>query len=58
VPVTAGSVRLPIQAVGWPSPRPGGNLGSRGMAGMAVTIDAASQLATIAYSAAPPRCPR
>jgi hypothetical protein len=57
VPVTSGSVRLPIQAVGWPSPRAGGNLGSRGMAGMAVTIDAAAQLATIAYSAAPPRCP-
>lgn len=58
VPVTAGAVRLPVQAVGWPSPRPGGNLGSRAMAGMAVTIDAASQLATVAYSAAPPRCPR
>ena len=58
VPVTAGSVRLPVQAVGWPSPRAGGNLSSRGMAGMAVTIDAASQLAEIAYSAAPPRCPR
>jgi predicted aspartyl protease len=58
VPVSAGSVRLPIQTVGWPSPRAGGNLGSRGMAGMAVTIDAASQLAHVAYSAAPPRCPR
>jgi hypothetical protein len=58
VPVTAGSVRLPVQAVGWPSPRAGGNLGSRGMAGMAVTIDAAAQLAHVAYSAAPPRCPR
>jgi hypothetical protein len=58
VPVTAGTVRLPIQAVGWPSPRSGGNLGSRAMAGMAVTIDTASQLAHVAYSAAPPRCPR
>ena len=58
VSVTAGTTPLSVQAVGWPSPRAGGNLGSRGMAGMAVTIDAASQLATIAYSAAPPRCPR
>jgi hypothetical protein len=58
VPVTAGSVRLPVQAVGWPSPRAGGNLGSRAMVGMAVTIDAASQLATVERSALPPRCPR
>jgi predicted aspartyl protease len=58
VPVSAGTVRLPVQAVGWPSPRAGGSLGSRAMAGIVVTIDPASQLANVAYSAAPPRCPR
>jgi len=58
VSVTAGTTPLAVQAVGWPSPRPGGTLGSRGMAGIAMTIDAAAQLAHVAYSAAPPRCPR
>ena len=33
VSVTVGGAPLPVQAIGWPSPRPGGNLGSRGMAG-------------------------
>lgn len=56
--VTAGTTPLPVQAVGWPSPRAGGNLGSRGMAGMSVTFDASSQLARIERSGAPPRCPR
>ena len=56
VPVTVGSARLPIAAVGWPSPQPGGSLGSRALAGMAVTIDADSQLALVETSGAPPRC--
>ncbi len=56
VSVLAGTVPLPIRAVGWPSPRPGGNLGSRGLVGMSVTIDARSELASIHTSAAPPRC--
>ena len=55
--VTAGTTPLSVQAVGWPSPRPGGNLGSRGMAGLSVTFDASSQLARIERSGALPRCP-
>ncbi len=56
VSVTVDGKPLPIRAVGWPSPRTGGNLGSRGMAGMSVTIDATSDLARIERSALPPRC--
>jgi predicted aspartyl protease len=56
--VTAGTTPLSVQAVGWPSPRTGGTLGSRGMAGLSVTIDPSAQLAQIVRSAAPPRCPR
>ncbi len=57
VSVTVGTARLPIRAVGWPTPRAGGNLGSRGMAGMTVTIDAATQLAWVERSGRPPSCP-
>jgi predicted aspartyl protease len=57
VSVTAGGVPLPIRAIGWPSPRPGGNLGSRGMTGLSVTFDASSQLARIEPSRRPPTCP-
>jgi len=56
VSVTAGTVALPVRAIGWPTPRAGGNLGSRGLAGMTVTIDAKSELATIEPSRASPRC--
>jgi len=57
VPVIIGSARLPVAAVGWPSPRAGGGLlGSRGVAGMAVTLDTDSQLARVETSGAPPRC--
>lgn len=55
--VTIGGAPLPIQAVAWPSPRAGGNLGSRGMAGMSVTIDAPSELAQVERSGRTPRCP-
>ena len=48
---------LPIHAVGWPSPRPGGNLGSRGMAGLTVTIDGILKKAWVERSGLPPRCP-
>ena len=58
ISVTAGTTTLPVQAIGWPSPRPGGNLGSRGMAGLSVTLDASSQLARIERSGRPPSCPR
>ena len=55
--VTIDGAPLPVQAIGWPTPRPGGNLGSRGMAGMSVTIDAPSQLAQVEPSGRAPRCP-
>jgi hypothetical protein len=57
VPVTIDGARLSVAAIGWPSPRAGGNLGSRGMAGLTVSIDARSQLATVKPSAGSPRCP-
>ena len=57
VSVTIDRTPLPIRSVSWPSPRPGGNLGSRGMAGMSVTIDASAQLARVEPSGLPPRCP-
>ena len=57
VSVTAGTSPLPIQTVGWPTPRAGGNLGSRGMAGLSVTFDASSQLARIERSGRSPTCP-
>ena len=55
--VTSGGVPLPVTAVGWPTPRAGGNLGSRGMAGMSVTIDHAAQLARIERTGRSPTCP-
>lgn len=57
VSVTIDGKPLPVRAIGWPSPRPGGNLGSRGMAGMSVMIDASAQLARVEPSGLPPRCP-
>jgi len=57
VAVTAGTTPLSVSAIGWPSPRPGGNLGSRAMAGLSVTFDAASDLAVVERSGRPPRCP-
>ena len=57
VSVTAGTTPLSVSAIGWPSPRPGGNLGSRGMAGLSITVDAASDLALVERSGRPPRCP-
>jgi predicted aspartyl protease len=58
ITATVGGTPLSINAVGWPSPRPGGNLGSRAMAGLSVTIDAKSDLALVERSLNPPRCPR
>ena len=57
VSVTVDRTPLPVRAVSWPSPRSGGNLGSRAMAGMSVTIDRSAQLARIERSGLPPRCP-
>src|SRR6478735_7486941 len=58
ISATVGGTPLTLNAVGWPSPRPGGNLGSRAMAGLSVTIDAKSDLALVERSLNPPRCPR
>lgn len=57
VSVTIDGKPLPVRAVGWPSPRAGGNLGSRAMVGMSVTIDSRAQLARVEPSGLPPRCP-
>lgn len=57
VPVTAGSMTMPIKAVGWPGAMPGGNLGSKGLAGMTLTIDTAARLLDIRASGAAPVCP-
>ena len=58
ITATVGGTPLTLNAVGWPSPRPGGNLGWRAMAGLSVTIDAKSDLAVVERSANPPRCAR
>ena len=58
VSATVGGTPLSLNAIGWPSPRPGGNLGSKAMAGLSVTIDTKSDLARVERSAAPPRCAR
>lgn len=56
ISVTVGGTPLTLNAIGWPSPRPGGNLGSRAMAGLSVTLDAKSELAVVERSGVPPRC--
>ncbi len=58
ISATVGGTPLSVNAVGWPSPRPGGNLGSRAMSGLSVTIDAKSDLAVVERSGIPPRCAR
>ena len=57
VSVTAGTVALPVRAIGWPAPRAGGSLGSRGLVGMTVTLDSRSELAKVEPSRGSPRCP-
>lgn len=58
ISVTVGGTPLSLNAIGWPSPRPGGNLGSRAMAGLSATFDAKSELARVERSGNPPRCGR
>lgn len=58
ISATVGGIPLSINAIGWPSPRPGGNLGSKALAGLSVTIDTKSDLAIVERSTAPPRCER
>lgn len=56
ISATVGGTPLSLNAIGWPSVRPGGNLGSKAMAGLSVTIDAKSDLALVERSTSPPRC--
>lgn len=58
ISATVGGTPLSLNAIGWPSPRPGGNLGSRAMAGLSVTFDTKSKLARVERSTNPPRCER
>jgi len=58
ISVTVGGTPLSLNAIGWPSPRPGGNLGSKAMAGLSVTFDHKSKLAVVERSTNPPRCER
>jgi predicted aspartyl protease len=58
ISATVGGIPLSINAVSWPSPRPGGNLGSKAMAGLSVTIDTKSDLVRLERSTTPPRCVR
>src|SRR5690606_5082370 len=57
VAVTVSGVPLTVRAVNWPSPRPGGLLGSRAMTGLSVTFDAAAHLGKVERSGLPPRSP-
>jgi len=58
ISATVGGTPLSLNAIGWPSPRPGGNLGSRAMAGLSITVDTKSDLVLVERSASPPRCGR
>lgn len=58
ITVTVGGTPLSLNAIGWPSPRPGGNLGSRAMAGLSAMFDHKSDLARVERSTNPPRCER
>lgn len=57
VPVTVGGTALPIRAIGWPAARGEGNLGSRGLAGMQLSVDRADGLVAIKPSGGMPACP-
>jgi predicted aspartyl protease len=56
LPVTVGGVALPIVKLAWPSARGEGNLGSRGLAGMQLTVDHAGGRVAIRPSADAPSC--
>jgi hypothetical protein len=55
--VTLGGVRLPVTSVAWPAALPPGNLGSKGLAGMALTIDVAAGRVGVTPSGKPLACP-
>ena len=56
VPVTVGGTALPVDAIGWPAARGEGNLGSRGLAGMQLSVDRADGLVAIKPSGEAPSC--
>jgi hypothetical protein len=56
VPVTVGGTALPVHAIGWPAARGEGNLGSRGLAGMQLSIDRDHGLVAIEPSGEMPSC--
>jgi predicted aspartyl protease len=56
VPVTVGGLALPITAIAWPSARGEGNLGSRGLSGMRLSVDRANGRVAIAPSGDAPTC--
>jgi len=51
VPVSVGTTRLPVAAVGYPAAAPPGNIGSLALAGMALTVDYANRRVRIVPSA-------
>ena len=57
VPVMVGGTALPIHAIGWPAARGEGNLGSRGLAGMQLSVDRGDGLVAIKPSGEAPTCP-
>jgi hypothetical protein len=56
LPVTVGGVALPIRKLAWPSARGEGNLGSRGLAGMRLSVDRAHGRVAIVPSSEAPSC--
>lgn len=56
VPVTVGGTALPVHTIGWPAARGEGNLGSRGLAGMQLSVDRADGLVSIKPSGEAPTC--
>jgi hypothetical protein len=56
VPVMFGPTALPVAAIGWPSARGEGNLGSGAFGGMSLQLDLHNGLAAVSKAAAPPTC--
>ncbi|HEV2817764.1 MAG TPA: aspartyl protease family protein [Allosphingosinicella sp.] len=50
VPVSVGTTRLPVTAVGYPAAAPPGNIGSLALTGMALTVDYANRRVRIVPS--------
>ena len=56
VSVTVGGTALPVHSIGWPAARGEGNLGSRGLAGMQLSVDRTDGRVAIKPSGAAPTC--